>query len=111
MEKFAKETYERFAKMLKKRQIIVVSKRLNKTSFTFEYKIIGSNGLGNWDFTPLVAYETECKTNDVAYALTCRGKYSDDLIYKTYVAATKKTGEIQTIDYDHVSSFYAYFRM
>ena len=49
-----RETKERFVKMLKNRQVIVV--RCKKSARkTYNYKFIGANELGRWDFTPLVA--------------------------------------------------------
>lgn len=55
-----KETMERFVKMLKANEIVVVARRIK---VNYEMKVIGvHNGL-KWDFTPMVAYVTSCRTN------------------------------------------------
>ena len=54
---FSDETKERFVTMLENRQIIVIRSR-QKGRKTFAYKFIGANDSGKWDFTPLVASES-----------------------------------------------------
>lgn len=49
-----KETKERFIKMLKDRQIIVIQADLGKKRKTYDLKFIGANNDDKWDFTPLV---------------------------------------------------------
>jgi len=49
-----KETKERFLQMLEANQIIVIqSNQPNRK--TYDYKIIGANSNGKWDFTPMAA--------------------------------------------------------
>ena len=51
----AKETKERFVKMLNNREIIVIECDRNSNRRSYDYKFIGANSNGKWDFTPLVA--------------------------------------------------------
>lgn len=46
---------ERFVKMLKNRQIIVVQCNKYSRSKNYSVKFIGADNHGRWDFTPLVA--------------------------------------------------------
>lgn len=49
-----KETKERFLQMLDAGQIICI--RANKKGrATYDYKVIGANDSGKWDFTPMAA--------------------------------------------------------
>lgn len=50
-----KETKERFVEMLKNRQVIVIQCDKDVNRKTYDYKFIGANSGGKWDFTPLVA--------------------------------------------------------
>lgn len=50
-----KETKERFVSMLKERQIIVIECDKSAKNKNYNYKFIGANEYGRWDFTPLVA--------------------------------------------------------
>lgn len=50
-----KETKERFVKMLSARQIIVIQCNKGSKRKTYDFKFIGANSGGKWDFTPLVA--------------------------------------------------------
>lgn len=50
-----KETKERFVKMLRDRQIIIIQCDKGRNRKTYDFKIIGANSGGRWDFTPLVA--------------------------------------------------------
>ena len=112
MEKFTKETYERFIKMVENGQIIVVAHRLNKRSFTQEYKIIGANSEGRWDFTPMVAYLTDCKTNGGGVTnLACRGQYSDSLVYSAFCCALRETNSTSKMLFEDVARSYAFFQM
>ena len=53
--RFEKETKERFIKMLDDRQVIVIQCNKCASRKTYDYKFIGANSEGKWDFTPLVA--------------------------------------------------------
>lgn len=50
-----KETKERFVRMLKARKIIVIQCKKSSNRKTFNYKFIGANNSGKWDFTPMIA--------------------------------------------------------
>lgn len=58
---FSEETKERFIKMLKDRQIIAIRCNQGRKK-SFAYKFIGANNDGKWDFTPLVANESNFPT-------------------------------------------------
>lgn len=77
-----KETMERFVEMLQAREIIVVGHRI-KTNYDF--KFIGvHNGL-KWDFTPMIAYVTSCRTNgsNNITSMTVRSYSADYLVEQT----------------------------
>jgi len=50
-----KETKERFVRMLMNHEIIVIECKRNSNRRSYDYKFIGANSYGRWDFTPLVA--------------------------------------------------------
>ena len=49
-----RETKERFVKMLSKREIIVIQCDKGTNRKNYNFKFIGANSGGKWDFTPLV---------------------------------------------------------
>lgn len=53
-----KETKERFVKMLKARQIIVIQCNKGSNRKTYDFKFIGANNSGKWDFNPMVEHFT-----------------------------------------------------
>lgn len=69
----SKETEDRFVQLLKESKIIVFYKRVSQSSRNFDYKFIGSDGSLRWDFTPMIAEITKCKTNGKGIKnLSCR---------------------------------------
>ena len=50
-----RETKQRFLTMLDARQIIVIQCNKSTNRKTYDFKFIGANSGGKWDFTPLVA--------------------------------------------------------
>ena len=56
-----RETEERFVRMLKNREIIVIQCCKSVRRKTYDYKFIGANSYGKWDFTPLVENATSGK--------------------------------------------------
>lgn len=48
------ETKERFVKMLKNREIIVINCKKNPRRLTRDFKFIGANSYGKWDFTSMI---------------------------------------------------------
>lgn len=55
-----KETKERFVKMLDERQIIVIHARYIHRRYP-QYKVIGANSEGKWDFTPCIVELSNCE--------------------------------------------------
>lgn len=68
-----KETKERFVRMLKNRQIIVILCNKYPRSKNYNIKFIGADAHGRWDFTPLVAefsgYKSNAKTDIMFMAI------------------------------------------
>ena len=58
------ETKRRFVRMLDKWQIIVIRASYVNRKYP-NFKIIGADEFGRWDFTPLASYVTGCKTINV----------------------------------------------
>ena len=67
-----KETKERFVEMLKAGQIIVIQCNKGNNRKTYDYKFIGANDSGKWDFTPLVAEYSGYQNNKGVQYLTIR---------------------------------------
>ena len=67
-----KETKERFVKMLKAGQIIVIQCNKSSNRKTYDYKFIGANNSGKWDFTPLAAEYSWYQNNKGVQYLTIR---------------------------------------
>lgn len=57
------ETKIRFARMLAKRQIIVIRCKKSANANRYEYKFIGANEFEKFDFTPMVAEVSGFSTN------------------------------------------------
>ena len=79
-----KETKERFVKMLEKNQIIMI--QCNRSGRkTYDFKFIGSDGYGKWDFTPMVAEISGYPSNkDTAIKyLAVRSLDGEDVICNT----------------------------
>ena len=53
----------RFVEMLEKGQIIVIQCNRTAARKTYDYKFIGSDGNGVWDFTPMIAGATSYPNN------------------------------------------------
>ena len=77
-----KSTMERFVNMLQQHEIIVVGRRI-KTNYDF--KFIGMHNGLKWDFTPMVAYVTSCRTNgsNSPTTMTVRSYSADELVCRT----------------------------
>jgi len=67
-----KETKERFVKMLKARQIIVIQCNKGSNRKTYDFKFIGANNSGKWDFTPLLAEYSNYSNNKGCQYLSIR---------------------------------------
>ena len=63
-----KETKMRLAEMLASRSLIVVGRRINRMSCTYDFKFIAVKNGGKWDMTPCVISLSECshKVLDIA---------------------------------------------
>jgi hypothetical protein len=57
------ETKKRFVSMLVARQILVIECHRNPKDRHYEYKFIGANEKGKWDFTPMIEEVTDFKSN------------------------------------------------
>ena len=53
-----KETKERFVKMLKNHEIIVINCKKNSRRLTRDFKFVGANSYGKWDFNPMIEHLT-----------------------------------------------------
>lgn len=88
----SKETKERFVKMLNDRQIIVIQCNKSVKRNTYDFKIIGANDNGKWDFTPMVAEISDYPSNKnttVTY-LSIRALDGDDVICNTLLKLGKE---------------------
>lgn len=66
-----KETKMRLAEMLVSRSLIVVGKRINRMSSTYDFKFIAVKNGGKWDMTPCVIWLSECSHKDWINARGC----------------------------------------
>lgn len=66
-----KETKMRLATMLVKRSLIVVGRRINRMSDTYDFKFIAVKDGGKWDMTPCVIWLSECSHKDWINARGC----------------------------------------
>lgn len=57
------ETKKRFLKMLNDRQIIVIQCNKGSQHKTYNFKFIGANSKGKWDFTPMVVEMSRFPSN------------------------------------------------
>ena len=105
-----RETKERFVEMLKKKEIIVVGRKI-KTNYDF--KFIGVHNGMKWDFTPTVAYCTSCRTNgvyDITH-MTVRSYSADYLVEQTLKNMPNDCVKVPKNLLDNVSDYLAYFWM
>ncbi len=66
-----KETKMRLATMLVSRSLIVVGRRINRMSSTYDFKFIAVKDGGKWDMTPCVIWLSECIHKDWINARGC----------------------------------------
>lgn len=66
-----KETKLRLATMLVTRSLIVVGRRINRMSSTYDFKFIAVKDGGKWDMIPCVIYLSECSHKDWINARGC----------------------------------------
>lgn len=66
-----KETKMRLATMLVKRSLIVVGRRINRLSSTYDFKFIAVKDGGKWDMTPCVIWLSECSHKEWINARGC----------------------------------------
>ena len=66
-----KETKMRLATMLVTRSLIVVGRRINRLSNTYDFKFIAVKNGGKWDMTPCVIWLSECSHKDWINARGC----------------------------------------
>ena len=85
-----KETKERFVKMLKAGQIIVIQCNKGNNRRTYDYKFIGANDSGKWDFTPLVAEYSNYPNNKGCQYLTIRSLDGVSVICSTLCELQKE---------------------
>lgn len=87
-----KETKDRFVRLLKERKIIVIQCNKYPRSKNYNFKFIGADGYGRWDFTPLVAefsgYKSNAKT-DIMF-LSVSGDDPAAIITDTLMALKKQ---------------------
>ena len=76
-----KQTMERFVRMLESNEIVVVARRIK---VNYEMKVIGVHIGMKWDFTPMVAYVTACRTNgaDITH-MAVRDVSPQSIIWRT----------------------------
>lgn len=60
---FTEETKQRFLQMLNDRQIIVIQCNKGSQYKTYNFKFIGANSEGKWDFTPMVVEMSRFPSN------------------------------------------------
>lgn len=108
---FTKETYERFAKMVEARQIIVVGHRINKKSFTHDFKIIGATSDGRWDFTPMVAWLVGKTYGQGIKDTTVRGQNVDAILFDAFCHALRLAGIESPLTFEDVRFNFTYFQM
>lgn len=65
------DTKMRLATMLVKRSLIVVGRRINRMSDTYDFKFIAVKDGGKWDMTPCVIWLSECSHKDWINARGC----------------------------------------
>lgn len=58
------DTKMRLASMLASRSLIVVGRRINRMSCTYDFKFIAVKNGGKWDMTPCVIELSECCHKD-----------------------------------------------
>lgn len=105
-----KSTMERFVNMLQQHEIIVVGRRI-KTNYDF--KFIGMHNGLKWDFTPMVAYVTSCRTNgsDSPTTMTVRS-YSADALVSLTLDQMRNHGVYPPKELsENISDYLAYFWM
>lgn len=85
-----KEMKERFVEMLKAGQIIVIQCNKGNNRRTYDYKFIGANDSGKWDFTPLVAEYSWYKNNKGVEYLTIRALDGVSVICSTLCELQKE---------------------
>ena len=66
-----KETKMRLATMLVTRSLIVVGRRINRLSNTYDFKFIAVKDGGKWDMTPCVIWLSECSHKEWINARGC----------------------------------------
>lgn len=80
---FTSELKNKFIDLLVSHNIIVVSHQYGKDYTKYEHKIIGMHDGLRWDFTPMIADITECRTNNKGVVhLAVRG-FATELIRDT----------------------------
>lgn len=84
------ETKIRFARMLAKKQIIVIQCNKGNNRRTYDYKFIGANDSGKWDFTPLVAEYSCYQNNKGVQYLTIRALDGVSVICSTLCELQKE---------------------
>jgi len=65
------DTKMRLASMLASRSLIVVGRRINRMSSTYDFKFIAVKDGGKWDMTPCVIDLSECSHKDWINARGC----------------------------------------
>lgn len=68
-----KEMKQRFLTMLDAKQIIVIQCNRSEKRKSYDFKFIGADSYGRWDFTPLVAECSGYPTNKGVSTLAVRG--------------------------------------
>jgi hypothetical protein len=80
---FSNELKNKFIDLVESRNIIVVSRQYGKDYTKFEHKVIGvQNGL-SWDFTPMIASLTECRTNGKSIESVAVRGFANELLSET----------------------------
>ena len=88
------ETKIRFARMLAKRQIIVIQCNKSARAKRYDYKFIGANEYEKFDFTPMIAETSGYPTNKGVQYLTIKGLDGADIVADT-IEKLAKDGLIQ----------------
>ena len=110
-----KEDKERFVKMLKARQIICFCVN-NPRRKNYDYKIIGANNDGKWDFTRMAADVSNYPNNNGCQYLTIRSPHNAEDVVADILDELSKDGifdqklsgyALTNFAREHIAIFYA----
>ena len=110
-----RSTKERFVKMLEERQIIAIQANKGANRKTYDYKIIGANNSGKWDFTPMCAQVSNYPNNGCVIYLAIQTAHDAEDIVDDVLKELAKEGifrndlkgwDLHEYSRDHITTFY-----